>query len=95
MLGYWHPKSSVLHCVLSSFQMMNETVLDALPADQVGIRTGMERRMGIRNGDGHGNGDLMGTWTRMGVMKLWDGNEGRDGDEKRMEMGTKKGWQWG
>lgn len=44
----------------------------------------------------------MGTGTRMGVMKLWDGNGGRDGcggcgdgdrvgDEKRMEMGTKAG----
>uniref|UniRef100_A0A8C3P6D0 Uncharacterized protein n=1 Tax=Cyanoderma ruficeps TaxID=181631 RepID=A0A8C3P6D0_9PASS len=47
MLGYWCPKSSTLHCVLSSFQMMNETALDALPADQVGMGTGMERRMGI------------------------------------------------
>ncbi|XP_066193855.1 membrane progestin receptor delta [Sylvia atricapilla] len=36
VVGYWHPKSSALHCVFSSFQMMNETVLDALPADQMG-----------------------------------------------------------
>lgn len=26
MLGYWHPKSSAIDCVLNSFQMMNETV---------------------------------------------------------------------
>lgn len=48
-LGGWdragHPKSSALNCVLSSFQIMNETVLDTLPADQRGMGTGT--RMGV------------------------------------------------
>uniref|UniRef100_A0A8C3MWZ3 Uncharacterized protein n=1 Tax=Geospiza parvula TaxID=87175 RepID=A0A8C3MWZ3_GEOPR len=52
MLGYWDPKSSAPDCVLSSFQMVNETVLDTLPAEQEGMGTGMEVGMGMGMGMG-------------------------------------------